>query len=625
MSFQYPLGLLGLIGIPILIIIYIIKSKHTEQTVSATYLWNLSNKFLKKKKKDNKITGILSLLLQILAVAIISFIIAHPVFTIRGSAHEYCFVVDTSGSMGMTTDGGKTRLELGKDEIKKVIENSGNGSVFTIISVGQETSVICEKEDDKEQAVKLLDNIELGYRVEGYGTALSKAQSYFDANKGTLTYLVTDKFFESATNIKVINVGDKSNNISLSNVEYTYSALGDLTVSGNVISYEKDETVSVQLFVDGKSRDDLILQIPVEKGKSASFNFKSYEENFEQATVKILNKDALDKDNETIIYNVKNENSYKTLLVSKTPFFIKSVLEVTGNANITVMSPSDYLKYEESQDRAITGYGFYVFHSCNPKSVPKDGSVWLINSTASIENSGFNYQEEINLEKAESLEMTKASSSFVKNILENVNGENIYVAKYSKYDTYRDFTTLFTHNGNPVIFTGLNTYGNREIVFAFDIHNSDVALMSDYVILAKNFLDFSFPTVLDETRYMCGEKALINVLSNCESIRIETPSKKVRNISTTNAVGEFALDEVGVYVVRANIGGEIREYRIYSEFPDVEKDPVTEVEGKISLNGEASGKGMDGVYDKLTLLFICLAVVIVADWVVYCYDKYQLR
>ena len=49
MTFLYPLGLLGLLGIPVLIIIYIIKSKYTEQTVSSTYLWKLSERFLKKR------------------------------------------------------------------------------------------------------------------------------------------------------------------------------------------------------------------------------------------------------------------------------------------------------------------------------------------------------------------------------------------------------------------------------------------------------------------------------------------------------------------------------------------------------------------------------------------------
>ena len=33
----------------------------------------------------------------------------------------------------------------------------------------------------------------------------------------------------------------------------------------------------------------------------------------------------------------------------------------------------------------------------------------------------------------------------------------------------------------------------------------------------------------------------------------------------------------------------------------------------------------DGEYDPLVLLFVLLAVVFSADWMVYCYEKYQLR
>ncbi|MDE7076738.1 MAG: BatA domain-containing protein, partial [Clostridia bacterium] len=42
MTLLYPLGLLGLLAIPVLILIYIIKSKYTEQVISSTYLWTLS-------------------------------------------------------------------------------------------------------------------------------------------------------------------------------------------------------------------------------------------------------------------------------------------------------------------------------------------------------------------------------------------------------------------------------------------------------------------------------------------------------------------------------------------------------------------------------------------------------
>jgi len=99
MSFNYPLGLLGLLGIPVLIIIYIIKSKYTEQTVASTYLWTLSERFLKKRKPISKMTGILTLILQILAVIAASLLIAHPVFIVKASANEILFVLDGSASM----------------------------------------------------------------------------------------------------------------------------------------------------------------------------------------------------------------------------------------------------------------------------------------------------------------------------------------------------------------------------------------------------------------------------------------------------------------------------------------------------------------------------------------------
>ena len=624
MSFQYPLGLLGLIGIPILIIIYIIKSKFTEQTVAATYLWTLSERFLKKKKKDNKITGIISLMLQILAVVVISLTIAHPVFSVKGGANDYCFILDRSGSMNIIVNDGKTRFDVGKEKIKEMVTGSGDGSYYTLICVSDSTETVFEKVQSKEEALLLLDNVEPGYCVGGFGEALTKAQGYFDKNNGIKTYLVTDKSYAQTENIELVNVSDKKENYSLSDVVSDYSANGSLTVTGKVVSYESDAAIKLQLSVDGSTvtaEQDLF----VKKTEPCDFSFTVYAENYERATVKIVNEDALMLDNENIIYNLKNENSYKTLLVSATPFFLKTVLGAVGSADVTVMEPDEYLKYEEKSSREIMGYELYIFHSCNPVSVPEDGSVWLINTSASVANSGFNYQGKVKLDKAERLEKTKASASVVKKLLENVDGQEIYISQYAKYDMYRNFSTLFSHNGNPMIFTGVNMYGNREVVFSFDLHNSDMPLLADYVFLTKNLLDYSFPSVIDSVFYNCGDKAQVNVVSNCESLRVESPSGKISHLSTAVPISEFQLSEVGVYTVKAIIGETQKEYHIYSSYVDAEKDPVTDSEGKISLTGEASDEGLIGIYDKLIVFFIALAVIMAADWVVYCYEKYQLR
>ena len=46
---------------------------------------------------------------------------------------------------------------------------------------------------------------------------------------------------------------------------------------------------------------------------------------------------------------------------------------------------------------------------------------------------------------------------------------------------------------------------------------------------------------------------------------------------------------------------------------------------EVSLVGIASEGGFDGIYDPILWLFIALALVFLADWGVYCYEKHQLR
>lgn len=627
MSFQYPLGLLGLLGVPVLIIIYIIKSKFTEQTVSSTYLWTLSNRFLKKKRKDNKLTGLISLILQILAVVVISFTIAHPVFTLHGAANDYYFILDSTGSMNVVSNEGKTRYELGKEQIKEVIEDSVDGSLYTLVSVSNGISVLYEKEDNREVALNLLEKAQCGHGSSELSDALSRAQKYYNENDGVRTFLVTDKKYKEAENIEILDVSDDSNNFALTGVKYDYSAIGELKISGNAISYNADATLEIRLYIDGETKDEYKLDLQVKKGEPKEFSYDVSVEDYKEACVKIVNGDALMLDNESVMYNVRSENAYKTLLVSDTPFFLETVLKVVGNADITVMSTEDYLACEENLDASISGYSLYIFHSCNPKAVPKDGGVWLINTSASIENSGFGYQNEVTLKAADTIDKTRNTSTIIRDqLLKDVSGEDIYISKYSRYDTSsRKFYTLFTYDATPVIFTGTNMHGNRQVVFAFDLHNSDLPLSSDFIVLTKNLLDFSFPAVLDKTNYDCGDTAEINVISGCESIRVESPSGAISHVSTSEAVGEIFLDEVGTYNIKVVTKDGLKTYRIYSALSENEQNPSVTVDEKISLDGKAENKGIDGFYDKLVLFFICLAVIFVADWVVYCYDKYQLR
>lgn len=615
MSFTYPLGLLGLIGIPIVIIVYILKSKYTEQTVTSTYLWTLSERFLKRKNPISSLTGILSLLLQILAIAIISLAIARPVLIVENSAYEYCFILDGSASMNMS-DGETSSFDDGISEIESMIDSSVDGSIYTFVYAGDEASVVFEKLNDKDRAIELLHEAKPSYSGMNVEDALDVAQRYFDENPSAKIYLVTDKSYKKQQNVDVINVAQSNaDNCGISNL--TCSLAGEtLTADAILHSYKRDVTVKVEMYVDGKetpsASSTYVLKRATDTPVSMSCSAKSYS----SVRLAVTGEDALGLDNETVAYNLENNEVYSILIVSDTPFFLQAALDVVGDHTVTVCEPGKYTGEEKA--------GLYIFDSFTPKELPSDGAVWFINSDTSLANTGFSVRGEAVPEMGVNITMNDSSATLLKTLTEDVSGEGIAVSKYMKYNTYRNFTTVFSYKENPLLMVGTNGYGNRQAVFGFDLHNSNLPLTADFIEIVENLIEYSFPSPIEKTKYFSGEEALINVMPSYESVKVTTPSGKVSYVSVQNSNGGIILDEVGTYTVNISVSGREEVYHIYSEVP-LEERNLTIIEDEISVSGIAGNEKLKGEYDPLMLLFVALLVLFTADWMVYMYEKYQLR
>ena len=615
MRFIYPLGLLGLIGVPILVLIYILRSKYNEQTVASTYLWTLSEKFFKRRNPLSGITGIISLILQILMVAFLSLAIARPIFTVPESASEYCFLLDASGSMN-TMSGLKTRFEKGKDYIEDTINSASLGSSYTLVYLSNEGSVIYEQVTDKKIAISMLEDLNCTDCPSEDEDALEIAQSYFDRNSSTLVYFVTDKDYDHSENLEIVNVSSQNvRNYAISDVK------GDLTdgilhTTGTVISYTEDARLKVELYINGDTRPAESVTVSVTKGEPAAVELSHRVESYDSFSLVISNRDDLPADNKIVSYNLKSEESYSILIVSETPFFLQASLDALTDSPIDTISPEEYA--------GQTGYGLYIFESFTPDSLP-DASVWLINSTESVDDSGFGIRGVVGLSYPAELDRSTSTSSKAKKLLDGVVGKEIYVSEYVKYSgMYTQFTTLFSYESHPIVFAGVNALGNREVVFAFDIHKSDIAISTDFVPLVSNLLEYLCPAVLDRSVYTCGEEAEVNIIANLDSVKTIAPNGEESYIDTSTDIGIIPLDQVGTYTVRVSISGEEKIYKIFSASSSEEGDPLDRGES-FSLVGERSYEKTDGEYDPLVLLFLLLAVVFSADWMVYCYEKYQLR
>ncbi len=622
MSFSYPLGFLALLAIPVLILIYVIKSKYTEQVIPSTYLWELSERFLKRKNPLKAITGILSLILQILAVILIALAVAHPVFVVKDGANDYCFILDSSASMNVLS-GNKTRFENGVDSIKSIINSSADGSTYTLISAGDATDIVFHDLDDKRSALNQLSQLSASYVNSGLDEALTLSQQYFDRNASMKFYLVTDKAFENTANVTYIDAGGGSVNYGLSDVGYVFALSGESTatvVTGTVWSYSGEATVTVEVFVDGAAAASGSAEAEVGENEGVGFTVSLNVSSFSSLTVRIKNADDLESDNGVKLYGTADRESYSILLVSKTPYLIKAALEA-ANMTCEVLEPD---KYTQEKCR---GYSLYIFDSDNdkpfaPTALPADGAVWFINPSASVEKTGFSIRGED--ETGGAVKLNTSTSSKVRNLLKGTSTDDTTLMEYVKCGLSRTFYNLMYCNNDPVVFAGSNEYGNREVVFAFDWNLSDFPLTYNGRAIVNNLINYTFPSLVDETTVYSGDTISLNVLPGCTSLKIISPSGEESFLDVSETVSEYELTEVGEYTVAATVGSGIKTACVYAQFPEEERI-LRVTETNFVINGEAGTAKRDGRFEDLLYLFILLGVILLADWAVYCYEQYQLR
>lgn len=636
MSFYYPLGLLGLIGIPIIILIYIIKSKYTEQTVASTYLWNLSEKFLKKKKPVSRLTGILTLILQLLTVFIISVAIAGPVFTVKNAASDVYVVLDGSASMNTVCDGeAETRFELAQKRINGLIDEQKEGSSYSLVLVSDTVDTVFEGLKSKEQAKIFVNGLKAGWTASDCSSAVETAQKYFDANRSADIYLITDKHYDVSENLTLIDLSNNENNAAF----YSYGYEGDtdgVRGVGEVISYGRDGRIEIEMWVAQNISDipSKVAETTVDvvAGEPAQFVLTSPLAKFSQLELRIKTEDALSEDNRVILYDSDAVQDRKVLVVSNLDeegddaVYLVNAIRYAGKADVDVITPETYEK------QGATGYDMYVYNGYVPKVLPKQAAVWLVDAADGSNNgSGISYRGHVTPRDEQgpgsyyTPEYTNGTGATEKLIMRDVVGRSVAVRTYAQYVIPRNYTSVLSVNGDDLVCAGLNGNNDRQVVFSFRIKDSNLGLTDDFLILTRNLMDYSFPTVLNETAYVCGESMNVNVVSGCEGIVVTAPSGASSTLDTMDAdVCEVALRETGTYTVTVKLKGrdEIKLYA-YAAVPETESGNVQG--GALHLAGEKGHDYSDGFYDDLLIFFIALAVLVLADWGVYCYEQYQLR
>lgn len=623
MSFLYPYAFLLLLAIPVLIIIYLLKNKYKEATTPSTYLWELSQRFMKKRNPLRTFEHLIALILQILTICCLAVCLAHPVITTPGKSDNVLFVLDGSASMRMKDESGSC-FDKAKADILDIAKKSPKGSSFSLVYSGKESRIVFQNVTNQNQLSFYLDSLESENQASDLSDSLSKAQEVIDQNNINLCYLLTDRKVENLKGINLIDCSVEKDNYSLSNLTYNYVDQV-LTIQASVYSYLSDKSLTVRFSANGEELGTK--KYDVKKGVSRDFSLEYKDPKNKYSTIdsvkaEIVDEDSLMDDNSMVVYNNSNVSSTNILLVSEKPFYFKSILSaidrVTEYKNtVTTVTPSYY--------NASNSYDLYIFDSFTPESLPKSGTVFFFNSSSTLAGTGFTFQKSVEANDAVHLSYSDNTSSqiyqtFTKGIAHN----DIVVKKYMRYTLNQDFTTILSYNNLPFVFAGKTENQQRELVFAFDLHDSNLPLLYDFTPLMRNALQYANPKILEKFSYEVGDEVTFSLSSNMKSFVIADPDENKESYQTSDRdFLKYTLEKTGSYQVSIVYqDGKEKTFNLYSRFSAKECVPHKEETNAISLNVDTSTKKGNGIFDNLLPIVICAILFFLADWGVYAYEQY---
>ena len=629
MSFNFPLGLLLLLAIPVLIIIYIIKNKYKEKVVSSSYIWDLSKKFLKKKNPFNTIANLLNLILQCLCIAFLSFSLADPVFNFKNSAENEVFILDASASMGTLNENGLTRFEEAKKQIKDVVEKSVSGSTYTLLVSDSNSRTICKGIKDKEIFNSLLDRVQIDYSESELGNAISLAQSLSSLNEGSRFSLYTDKDVKTIDGFTSVNVSDTNKNYAINDLRINDVKVEEKKYAlfeADVISYSEDTTLEVEFFLNEKSigtveqevkQNELTtvsLELPNENGEYSVYS---------SAKALIKNEDYLKEDSEFILYAANDTEATNVLIVSYSPFYFESAFNALNQNNLKI-SYTTVAPFVYDMTSGTVGYDVVIFDGYAPSRLPVDSTVWLFNTGESIPNSGFYVQKELTVEDP-GIKATYSNNNddlLYQELTKNLVKREITIKTYMRYTLTSRFTTILSYDNLPFIFAGRNEFEQKQIVFNFDLHNSDFPLKADFIILMRNLINYSNPSVVTDFNYMVSDEVALNFPDTAISCEIETPSGEV-NYLDAHDIQTYTLDEVGTYVVKVESAtGKTIEINLFSAFPNNERNPQIEDLNSYTITLNADAPKADRIFEALLVVVIIALIFLLADWMVYSHEQF---
>ena len=531
MNFLTPTSLF-LFGLAIPIIaLYILKLRRRREPVSTLMFWEQLFKERQTTSLFQRLKHLLSLLLQLLFLALLVLAIARPQFAfLTKSARQLILIVDRSASMNAVlnfdTDNPEadSRLDAAIEQALQIVQGLRFMDEMSVISCHTRPIIhtpFTSHQKTLRQAIESIEPTDIKTDLKpAIDLALAVAQTksnpeiiilsdFQSISEETLTDFQNiqsennnaEEDQEQQRNVKLhlVQIGEESDNVAITQFRVRKSIVNAFdyeTLLSVLNASDEEKQCSVELYFNDSLFDVRPYTLAPGETKTEIFSNFTFEGGELKAVLDI--KDALPTDN--VAYaTLPIRKSITVLLVTEENPFLKNALAVDEKINLTVTTPAEY-------ETSTQDYEVVVFDRYSPTSLG-DGNFLFIYPPKSDTPPNIGLDDSVaTWEIGEDIE-TPIITEWERThpILQHVQLENVLIGMAYEVRPPPSSKVLVRSFDSPVLFVDVSP--KKKIVFAaINILESDLPLRIAFpVIMANTITWFVQSDRIEEYHLLTGE------------------------------------------------------------------------------------------------------------------------
>ncbi len=557
-AFLAPAMLAFLALIPIVVLLYLLKLRRTEVEIPSTLLWMRSLHDMTANAPFQRLRKNLLLLLQIIVLALIATGLARPYLQAEGTAGKnVCILLDRSASMQTLEEGAKSRMDLAKDAVGRMIDEMEGGDRMMLVDFAETSNVLCELTDDRSRLRAALRSVEPADTRTRIRDAILVAHSLKqtipdldivvvgDGNVSDLNEMAT-----RAYNLSFLRVGSSANNLGI--VAFSVRAplggsAGDRQTFA-LVHNASDAPVTTTLTLT--FGDDVLavdeITVPADGDAETVFTHPDLGAGVLQAELDY--EDALAVDNIAWL-SLRPDTQIHTLLVSApdsvSGYMLRQVLALDSRVALSTLPPEQYQSTDE--------YDLSIFDNYVPDAMPP-GTLVFLNAVPPLEG----------LEVIGAIENPPIIARNTEHPLMrfNLDPSNVIISKALQLKIPADAPALVSTAGSPLI-ADLSRGGRQILLIGFDISDSNWPLNLSFPLFFQNLLAWVPRSALAaETTVPAGRPLTLASSGEFETATVRSPNGTTETLALDpmRSVYFSGTEQTGLYEVK--VGGIALPYAV---------------------------------------------------------------